>query len=1070
MRGRYRGRTVGAALAAATVFCSTATVPATATAGAAPVVPLTGAGHGAVTLLTGDQVFLTAQGTPRYLRPAFGRERQNFDVYQSKGHTFVVPSDALPLLAKGVLDERLFDVTELRAAGHGQSGVPVIVRYAPGRRPLAVPGGAELASIGAVALPAARTGTSVWQHAKSGVVSKVWLDAQRHVTLDKSVPQIGAPAAWQAGYTGKGVTVAVLDTGVDQTHPDLASREIGEVNFSSSRDNVDRYGHGTHVASIVAGTGAKSGGRYRGAAPDAKILDVKVLADNGNGSDSQIIAGMQWAAEHGAAVVNMSLGGFDDPAVDPVEEAVDRLSARYGTLFVAAAGNFGPAEATINSPASADAALAVGAVDRDDRIAGFSSRGPREGGGVIKPDITGPGVGIVAALHSAGLIGQPVADGYTALSGTSMATPHVSGAAALLAQRYPKLSGAQLKARLVGSSTPTPGLTPFQQGAGRVDVAAALAQTVSAEPSSASFGTHRWPHASQPDVRKEITYTNDGPEPVTLDLRVETDGPATLFAVSPAQLVVPARGKATAVATAAVGTVADGGLFGGAIVATAGKQRVRTAIEVDLEAESYDLTLTAIGRTGEPADFTSAYLIDVDTGDRVFPEASLDGRLTQRLRKGRYVLTSSILGSDPPTLDVIDYPALTVTGPATVVLDARRTKPISITLPAERPALSLLQVGFERTTATGRYLVSTVSFSGSTGNVGLLHLGPDSDEVVGQISTTWTARDEFFGLAWYVKGHALSGITKDVRREELATVKVDVGPLLPGQSALIGATSSPHDRGDWGLGAITPAAPGPRTEYYGGENADWARRMTVMTGASNQGGLSGPPRSYSPGKTYTESFYRGVFGPSFSDNRGDPWVQQREDTLVAYVPLFGDGAGNAGFSAADNASTRLYRNGELLSESTEAGYVRQAVPEGQARYRLTAQATRSGYEKASQVSAEWTFQSDHSHGVSALPVAAIRFTPKLDASEHARTGVLFAVPVHVRPQPGSVSTPTLTSAEVSYDRGVTWEKAALYDDYLLLYHPVDATSVSLRASAADADGNTVQQTIIDAYPLTANRR
>lgn len=984
-------------------------------------------------------------------------------MYQAKGHSFVVPADAMPLLAKGVLDERLFDVTRLRDSGYGRTGVPVIVQYAAGRKPLTAHVTAELPSIGAVALAA--TGTDVWTTAVSGGIKKVWLDAKRSVSLDRSVPQIGAPAAWQAGLTGKGVTVAVLDTGVDQTHPDLASREIGEKNFSASRDNVDRYGHGTHVASIVAGTGAQSGGQFRGVAPDARILDVKVLADNGNGSDSGIIAGMQWAAEQGADVINMSLGGFDDPGVDPVEAAVNRLSAQFGTLFVVAAGNYGPADGTIDSPASADAALAVGAVDRNNRIADFSSRGPREGGGVIKPDITGPGVGIVAALHSDGRIGEPVVDGYTALSGTSQATPHVAGAAALLAQQHPELSGARLKALLIASSTPTPGLTPFQQGAGRVDSAAAMKQAVSAEPSSASFGAHRWPHATQPDVRKEITYSNDGPTPVTLDLRAETNGPANLFTVEPARLVVPAKGKATAVTTAAISTAADGGQFGGAIVATGGGQRVRTAIEVDLEVESYDLVLNAIGRNGEPADFTSAYLINVDTGERVFPDATLDGRLTQRLRKGRYLLTSSVLGSDPHTHDVINYPNLTITGPATIDLDARATQPISIRLPAEPARLAMLQVGFERTSATDRYLVSNLSFGGNADHVGLATLGPDSEEVVGQLSTNWTVGDEFYGLAWYAKGRAPSGITKEIHHGDLATVKVDVGPLLPGQSAEIGATSSPRGRGDWGLGSITPFTPGVRTEYYGGENADWARRMNVLGTNGYQGGLNGPPKNYEPGKTYTESYYRGVFGPSFSDNHGDPWVQQRGETLVAYLPLFGDGAGNAGFATADKASTKLYRDGELLSESTEAGYVRLAVPQGSARYRLTAEATRTGYAKASYVSAAWTFQSDHSPGVTALPVSAIRFTPKLDDSEHAHSGGLFAVPVHVQPQAGSRSKPTLTSAEVSYDRGVTWEKAALYGEYLLLYHPLGAPSVSLRASASDAEGNTVEQTIIDAYPL-----
>lgn len=271
-------------------------------------------------------------------------------------------------------------------------------------------------------------------------------------------------------------------------------------------------------------------------APDARILDVKVLGDNGSGQDSGIIAGMEWAVEQGAQIINMSLGGYDTPAVEPLEEAVDRLSAEKGALFVVAAGNSGPNASTVGSPGSADAALTVGAVDEHNRIAEFSSRGPTKAG-TLKPDLTAPGVGIVAALNSDGRIGAPAADGYTSLDGTSMATPHVAGAAALLRQQQPGLNGAQIKARLTGSTTPTEGLTPFEQGSGRVDVAKLIKQNVTSNPTSISFGTHQWPHTGEPALSKEITYSNAGSEPVTLELSTETTG--TLFSVSPARLTVP---------------------------------------------------------------------------------------------------------------------------------------------------------------------------------------------------------------------------------------------------------------------------------------------------------------------------------------------------------------------------------------------------------------------------------------------------------------------------------------------------------------------------------------------------
>ena len=212
------------------------------------------------------------------------------------------------------------------------------------------------------------------------------------------------------------------------------------------------------------------------------------MCDESAARESAILAGMQWAAtEEKAKVVNISLGGTDTPEVDPLEEAVNRLTAQSGTLFVVAAGNEG-GEGTVGSPGSADAALTVGAVDKQDELADFSSRGPRVGDGAVKPDITAPGVDIVAAGAKESVIGEPVGEQYMRLSGTSMATPHVAGAAAILAQQHPDWKAAELKGALMGSAKPAADQTAFEQGAGRVDVARAIKQTVIAEPGSVSFG------------------------------------------------------------------------------------------------------------------------------------------------------------------------------------------------------------------------------------------------------------------------------------------------------------------------------------------------------------------------------------------------------------------------------------------------------------------------------------------------------------------------------------------------------------------------------------------------------
>ena len=161
----------------------------------------------------------------------------------------------------------------------------------------------------------------------------------------------------------------------------------------------------------------------------------------------------------------------DTPEVDLLEEAVNRLTAQTGTLFVIAAGNEGPGESTVGSPGSADAALTVGAVDKQDKLADFSSRGPRVGDGAVKPDVTAPGVDIVAAKAKKSVIGDPVGEQYLRLSGTSMATPHTAGAAALLAQQHPSWKAGELKGALMGSAKPAADQTAFEQGTGRIDVA-----------------------------------------------------------------------------------------------------------------------------------------------------------------------------------------------------------------------------------------------------------------------------------------------------------------------------------------------------------------------------------------------------------------------------------------------------------------------------------------------------------------------------------------------------------------------------------------------------------------------
>ncbi|MFD1326230.1 S8 family serine peptidase, partial [Micromonospora sonneratiae] len=319
-------------------------------------------GAGTVTLLTGDQVILTAADTPA-IRPAKGREHVRFFVNRDRDAVYVIPQDAQRLVRDGRLDRRLFDVRGLIRDGYhdaARDSLPLIVTYRPGAagkgaNVLGVVGAEatrQLPAIGGVAVTVEKGETTAFWTAvtvgpklarsdTSGGIDRIWLDGKRRISLDHSVPQIGAPAAHQAGFTGRGVTVAVLDGGVDDQHPDLAGKVAEARNFTDMPDTRDEVGHGTHVASTIAGSGAASGGKYRGVAPDATLFSGKVC-ESTFCTDSAILAGMQWAAvEKRATVVNLSLGGMDTPEIDPLEQAVNTLTAQTGTLFVIAAGNDG---------------------------------------------------------------------------------------------------------------------------------------------------------------------------------------------------------------------------------------------------------------------------------------------------------------------------------------------------------------------------------------------------------------------------------------------------------------------------------------------------------------------------------------------------------------------------------------------------------------------------------------------------------------------------------------------------------------------------------------------------------
>lgn len=347
-------------------------------------------------------------------------------------------------------------------------------------------------------------GTALQLRALAGVpgVRAIHLNRRLAYSLNQSVPFIGADRAWnELGVTGRGVTVAVVDSGIDATHPDLAfgSKVVqnvklapdlfgtGAVALEGVPDTDTTSGHGTHVAGIAGGTGDALAGKYRGVAPGASLVGI------GAGETLFILAaleGFDWILQnrerYGIRVVSNSwgTGGAFDPQ-DPINVA-SRLAHDAGLVVVFAAGNDGPGANTLNPYCVAAWVICVAAGDKAAlTLANFSSRGV-PGDPLYHPTLTAPGVLVASARASTGIvIGAFLAlqlaslgtDAlyYAQASGTSMATPHVSGTVALMLEANPALTPDQIKAALESTATPMPGYQPHEVGAGYLNAYRAVA-------------------------------------------------------------------------------------------------------------------------------------------------------------------------------------------------------------------------------------------------------------------------------------------------------------------------------------------------------------------------------------------------------------------------------------------------------------------------------------------------------------------------------------------------------------------------------------------------------------------
>ncbi len=1049
-----------------------------------------------ITLVTGDVVRVRTGREGRRaatVEPGEGRERVPF-IHRSRGDQLsILPADAAPLVAAGKLDARLFDITGLLRDGYGDTArttLPLIVRYR-GQRATTLDGttvARPLSSIGGAAVSARKDqADDFW--ADRADADKIWLDGMTKAHLDQSVQQIGAPAMWAKGLTGKGISVGVLDTGIDETHPDLAGSVVASKDFSGSESGVvDKAGHGTHVASIITGDGTASEGRFKGVAPDAKLVIGKVLDDTGSGQFSWLIAGMEWMATQNVKVVNMSLGGgIPSDGKDPVSLALDEISERSGTLFVVAAGNsgedeFGAHDESVSLPGVAESALTVGAIDREGAVAGFSSKGPRLGDGAIKPDVTAPGVEIAAARAADTQIGELVGEHYVRASGTSMASPHVAGAAAILAQQHPTWAGPRLKAALVNTAMPNANDPVFHQGAGLVNVPKAGDATISASPGSVSA------RLSDEATTRTVTFHNDGSAAVNLTLTLTTAAPAGAFGMDKSSVAVPANGSAE-VAVRLDPTKTELGRFGARLEArTADGARVGVPLGLVHEPELHTISVAGIDRAGKSTGTAIENLhwvdvFDLETGEYM-PTFVSQGTVKARVPAGRYTVQVYIdtVKADGTYADAnyLSYPTVRVNDDVSLVADARRAKRVTATT-VDSPKAA--RFGFDLIGTTERIGgQQVISGTGAEDPSVGLYATP-TERVQGRSFAFYyrTLRAEPLGtrtapkayhLALLTNGRVPDGPKYRVYDRRLAALETsyhyNVGEAEGSRYTVVGLPGEDFPSGG---GSYPIALPGKRLELYSavGDPEDQLLMRWLDAPDFTENAMDPPLRA---GRRSSFAFNAGAIGPVV-DAFG-PKCGQRPGEGQMFLVTYPMTPANALWQLpGDTTRVTLHQNGKLIGEADDIARC-FPMPETEERYAFHAVTTREpGTRFGLREEATWTFP--YAFDVEkAPPVVTMRVTGAFDLRNTAPAGKPFRLELTADDarifKTGGLPRLTTVTLQLSYDDGATWSSAKVRSAgknrwTANVTHPSKGGFVSVRVKAHDRSGTGVDQTVIRAYAL-----
>ncbi|WP_327028761.1 hypothetical protein OG989_25955 [Micromonospora sp. NBC_01740] len=997
-----------AALAAVLVITGQQT-PAVAGGDADPApAPASQSDH-RVTLITGDRVTVSPDGARVTVTAAPGRAGTRFTSHRAGGHRTVLPEDARPLVAAGLLDRRLFDVTALVRAGYDDArspGLPLIVSRR-GADPAAGLTGPGLRTTGRFAVAGMSAVTMVKTDAASAWsaireqragIERIWLD--RPLTpAPVPAPPTDPPPALSAG--GAAPTVAVLSTGVDAERARPAARVARRQVFAGASTG-DRHGHGTRTAAAV---------------PGATLLDGKVCDDDGRCPESAILAGLEWAAGR-ADVVDLGVGGAEQLGTGPLGRAIERIGDRTGALVLA--------------PAADGAAGAIATHDRPDGRAAGLPAGTVTGAALLAqrhPDWS------VDRLRAA--LAASAVDG--ALDAPALARRNVLPATASLAfgvQQWPHADDRPQQRTLTWHNH---GDRPVEL---RLDVA-----LTGPDGTPAPAGA-LWLDATT------VTVPAGGSAGVTVTADTRHDGPdgrytgtVTATPAGAPDLAVRSRVEVEKEVESHTLTVRHLGPDGRP---TGRAETMVLDLTGELRALLYGEDGTATTRLPKGSYVLVGDVVDFGDTDSTWhrlvqPKLALDADATVTMDARRTAPVRTTVPRPDARTAMVDLGfnrraedgtgfglALALDG-----FEGLRSGQLGPDLPAER--------------MTG-YLHSTWAVPGPAGDFR---------------DTPYT-----YGLLDTRPGGFFTGFDRKVADRDLATVDSRLVAQVTGRAATKALfPNAPGVIGT--LTPLLPFRLPARTTHLleggatlwsaaFGENVPGGDGLPVEITAFGQAN-----QSYQAGQRYTDRWNASVLGPMF-DFAGH--AGRRGDTVWFGIPMYSDQDGHRAGSLTDAATTRMYRDGRLVAASG-AGNLEAEVPPGPATFRVEKRTSRPSYSPLStRVDATWTFRSDTAgEAGESFPLWVVRYAPTVDDHNVARWAPVTLLPVSVMSQPEArVGRVRQLAVRVSVDGGRTWRKAPVVPagdgGYRAVVHaPKGTRTVSLRATLVDSHGNRLDQTIVNAY-------